>query len=120
MMQHLDACQCETYTLMKLTEQYQPYRPDICRWQVTPITARQQQVLDYLVEHITAWGFAPSHRDISNHFGLRSTRSAALHLRELEAKGAIEIKRGIARGPGTGSPHRYPASSVVATQSEAW
>ena len=83
---------------MQLTEQYEPYRPGIVRRQITPITERQQQVLDYLAEHIGKWGFAPSHRDICNHMGMRSTRSAAIHLRELEAKGAIEIKRHVARG----------------------
>ena len=79
-------------------EQYPQYKQGVVRRRhETPITPRQKAVLEYVDGHIKQYGFAPAHRDICNHFGMKSTRSAAVHLRELEAKGAIEMKRGVAR-----------------------
>lgn len=58
---------------------------------MTPkLTARQQELLDYLhqVHHET--GLIPSTRDIQKHFGFASQTAAMSHLRALERKGVIQ------------------------------
>ena len=64
----------------------------------TPITPCQKAALVYIENYMGSNGFAPSVRDITNHFGYRSTRSAADLLKALHGKGFIEIAPGIARG----------------------
>ena len=80
-----------------LAEHYRPCQQTVRPRQETPITPRQQDVLNYVAEHISQYDFAQVDRDICKHFHMKSTRSAACHLRELEAKGFIEMKLGVAR-----------------------
>ena len=54
------------------------------------LTARQQQVLDYLKNEQRQTGITPSTRDIQEHFGFSSQTAAVRHLRALEKKGAIK------------------------------
>lgn len=61
------------------------------------LTARQQQVLDFLKAEI-ARGMAPTVRDVQAHFHFSSVNAAAGHLTALESKGRIRRLRNKARG----------------------
>ena len=64
----------------------------------TKLTARQQEILDYLHAHYRKEGVIPSTREIQNHFGFASQTAAMSHLRALERKGAIRRHENMARG----------------------
>ncbi len=53
------------------------------------ITARQDEVLSFLIETVRERGYAPSIREISAHFHLNSTQGVQRHLEALEKKGFI-------------------------------
>ncbi|GMU51166.1 MAG: LexA repressor [Candidatus Xenobia bacterium] len=53
------------------------------------ITARQDEVLNFLIETVRERGYAPSIREISAHFNLNSTQGVQRHLEALERKGFI-------------------------------
>ena len=53
------------------------------------LTRRQSQVLDYITEFISTHRFSPTLSEISQAFGLASRGGAALHARNLKAKGWI-------------------------------
>jgi SOS-response transcriptional repressor LexA len=55
------------------------------------LTDRQQQVLDYLRQHIAATGLPPTISELMAAFGWASPNAAAKHLDALIAKGAIEM-----------------------------
>lgn len=61
------------------------------------LTARQQQILDFIAESQTVSGFVPSTREIQQHFGFASQTAAVNHLRALEKKGVIQRSAGKAR-----------------------
>ena len=61
------------------------------------LTARQQQVLDYLKHAQRTTGVTPSTREIQQHFGFSSQTAAVSHLKALERKGAIRRLAGKAR-----------------------
>lgn len=61
------------------------------------LTARQQQLLDYLKQHQREQGLMPSTREIQKHFGFASQTAAVSHLRALEKKGVIQRLPGKAR-----------------------
>jgi len=61
------------------------------------LTARQQEVLDYLRRATREDGMTPSTRDIQAHFGFASQTAAMSHLRALERKGVIERNKRQAR-----------------------
>lgn len=54
------------------------------------LTAKQQQILDYLKQEILLRGFPPSVREICEAVSLRSTSSVHAHLETLERKGYIK------------------------------
>lgn len=56
----------------------------------TKPTARQQQVLDYVVK-CQEEGFTPSRMEISHHLGLVSFHGANGHLLALEKKGYVKL-----------------------------
>ncbi|MEM7600352.1 MAG: transcriptional repressor LexA [Verrucomicrobiota bacterium] len=56
------------------------------------LTARQQEILDYLQSVHRQSGIMPSTREIQEHFGFASQTAAVSHLRALEKKGAIVKK----------------------------
>ena len=58
------------------------------------ITAKQQQILDYIKEEILRKGYPPTVREICEKVGLRSTSSVHSHLATLEENGYI--RRGVA------------------------
>jgi repressor LexA len=53
------------------------------------LTARQQQVLDYITRFIDAQGYPPTLRDIAAHMGISSTFGVTRHLDALEKKGCL-------------------------------
>lgn len=61
------------------------------------LTARQHQVLDFIVATQARDGVAPSTREIQHHFGFASQTAAMNHLRALQRKGAIRRYPGKAR-----------------------
>ena len=62
------------------------------------LTVRQQQILNYIKDHLSLTGFPPTRSDIANEMGFKSPNAAEDHLRALARKGAIEIVPGTSRG----------------------
>jgi len=62
------------------------------------LTPRQQEVYDYLEQHLRDNGYPPTLREICSNFGLKSTRAASDHLHALERKGYITRIRDRSRG----------------------
>lgn len=62
------------------------------------LTARQQQVLDIVREHIDTTGYPPTRADIARELGFKSANAAEEHLKALARKGAIEMIAGASRG----------------------
>lgn len=54
------------------------------------LTKRQRQILDYLTEFSKKHGYAPSYREIGQHFGLSSTATIAGHIKSLQEKGFLK------------------------------
>jgi repressor LexA len=78
-----------------------------------PLTARQQQILDWIRGHLEVTGMPPTRAEIAAGLGFRTASSAEDHLRALAKKGVLELLPGAARGmrltdmpelPGTGLP----------------
>ena len=63
----------------------------------TKLTARQQELLDFLHKSHRTMGVMPSTREIQAHFGFASQTAAMSHLRALERKGVIKRLAGKAR-----------------------
>jgi repressor LexA len=61
------------------------------------LTARQQEVLDFIRQQQEETGFPPSSREIQAYFGFHSQTAAMNHLRALERKGVIHRTPGKAR-----------------------
>lgn len=61
------------------------------------LTARQQQLFDFLKDEHSRSGIMPSTREIQEHFGFSSQTAAISHLRALERKGVIQRQAGKAR-----------------------
>lgn len=62
------------------------------------LTARQQEILELIKEHISATGFPPTRAEIANKLGFRSANAAEEHLKALARKGVIELTSGASRG----------------------
>ena len=62
------------------------------------LTVKQQQILEYIKDHLNLTGFPPTRSDIANEMGYKSPNAAEDHLRALARKGAIEIIPGTSRG----------------------
>ena len=72
------------------------------------LTARQQEVLDFIRRQQRKTGFPPSSREIQAHFGFLSQTAAMNHLRALEKKGVIVRTPGKARSA-VDSNFRFPS-----------
>lgn len=77
------------------------------------LTARQQEILDWIRRHLETTGMPPTRAEIAAGLGFRTASSAEDHLRALARKGALELLPGASRGlrlkeamelPGTGLP----------------
>lgn len=62
------------------------------------LTARQQEIRDFIRDFILQAGYPPTRADISRALGFRSPNAAESHLRALEKKGAISLISGSSRG----------------------
>ena len=62
------------------------------------LNPRQQEVYEYLEQHLRDNGYPPTLREICSNFGLKSTRAASDHLHALERKGYIIRTRDRSRG----------------------
>jgi repressor LexA len=78
------------------------------------LTVKQQQVLDYIKEHISAVGYPPSVRDICKSVGLRSTSTAHGYLARLEKKGLIRRDPSLPRAIEVLDPESEIRSKVAA------
>jgi len=61
---------------------------------MNPLTPRQQQILDFIREHLAHEGLPPTHEEIAAAFGFNQPRAAGFHLQALAQKGAIELVPG--------------------------
>jgi repressor LexA len=61
------------------------------------LTARQQEILDFLQRQMDRTGIMPSTREIQQHFRFASQTASVNHLKALERKGAIQRLAGKAR-----------------------
>lgn len=62
------------------------------------LTARQQEVLELIKDHIEETGYPPTRAEIAKALGFKSANAAEEHLRALAKKGAIEMVSGASRG----------------------
>ncbi len=62
------------------------------------LTARQQVVYDFITEYYTEKEIPPTVREIADGLGFKSPNSVQEHLRLIEKKGFVKLRRGIARG----------------------
>lgn len=63
-----------------------------------PLTARQQNVYDFIVKTMKEFGYPPTRAEISRALGFRSPNAAEEHLKALERKAVIRIIRNTSRG----------------------
>jgi len=83
------------------------------------LTGRQQELLDFIQQHVAENGYPPSIREMAEHMGIRSTNGVNDHLKALERKGYLSRKAGlksraIAVTAGATRPRRArPATNVV-------
>ncbi len=61
------------------------------------LTKRQQEILQYLKEHIRSMGYAPSIMEICKHFNLSSPATVHKHLSHLEEKQLIRRQHNMSR-----------------------
>jgi repressor LexA len=54
-----------------------------------PLTRRQHQIFDFIAQHISGKGYAPSFEEIAHQFGFQSLATVHEHLTNLERKGFI-------------------------------
>lgn len=54
------------------------------------LTQRQAAIVSFLASYSDSKGYAPSVREIAQHFGIASPNGVYAHLKALKAKGAIE------------------------------
>lgn len=62
-----------------------------------PLTRRQKEILEYLRTFINKHDYAPSYREIADHFGFSSVATVAEHVESLKEKGYLENEENMAR-----------------------
>ena len=77
------------------------------------LTARQQEVLDFVRAALEQGHPAPTLREVAAHCGFSSTRAAADHLDALKRKGALKALPGKARSLRVSSPLQDLRQAVV-------
>lgn len=55
----------------------------------------RQNILNYIIEYMTEYGYSPSVREIGEAVGLKSTSSVHTHLTRMFKEGTIETDTGI-------------------------
>lgn len=64
----------------------------------TPITEAQAKTLSFIVQSQRENQMPPTRTEIAQHFGWKSANAAQEHLEALERKGAIRLRKNVARG----------------------
>ncbi len=64
----------------------------------TPLTEKQQHILDFIRTHIEGQGYPPTIRDICKQFAIKSPNGVMCHLRALAKKGRINRNEKLSRG----------------------
>jgi len=77
------------------------------------LTARQQQILEFIREFSDAEGYPPTRAEIARALGFRSPNAAEDHLKALARKGAIELRAGSSRGIRLSNPTAKVGLPVV-------
>lgn len=62
-----------------------------------PLTKRQAEILAYITDYILEHNYAPSYREIGQHFDLSSTATIAEHVESLKQKGYLSHEENLAR-----------------------
>ena len=62
------------------------------------ITERQQRVLTFIEEYFEKEGLPPTVREVADGLGFKSVNGVREHLRLIEKKGFVELRKGVARG----------------------
>lgn len=82
---------------------------------MSPLTRRQQQILDFIRREQEQAGVTPSFAEIGRHFGFRSPTTVADHLRLIRQKGFLAASDGKARALKLVSPlkrHRHRVADI--------
>jgi repressor LexA len=82
---------------------------------MSPLTRRQQQLLDFIRREQELGGVAPTLTEIARHFGFRSLNAVAEHLRLIRQKGHLAPSAGKARALKVISPlhpHRRRVADI--------
>lgn len=61
---------------------------------MNPLTKKQREVYDYVSNFISDFGYAPSYREIGQHFNLSSVATVAEHINSLRNKGYLDVGDG--------------------------
>lgn len=80
------------------------------------ISARQQEIMDYIYSFVQDNGISPSIRDIQMNLNISSTSVVAYNLRALEEKGKLERRDKISRGiklASTGTSLQIPLLGTI-------
>lgn len=62
-----------------------------------PLTKRQAEILAFITNYILDHNYAPSYREIGQHFDLSSTATVAEHVESLKQKGYLSHEENLAR-----------------------
>jgi len=82
---------------------------------VKGLTPRQLQILQFIQHFIDQHQYAPSYREIMDHFNMTSTGSIYKHVRTLKRKGALSTNKHTYRSLKPNIPNK-PAKSSLNTQ----
>ena len=77
-----------------------------------PLTKRQAQILEFVSGYIKQHNFAPSYREIGQHFGLSSTATVAEHIESLKGKGYLKHAENLARSIQPTDEEDEPACTI--------
>ena len=75
-----------------------------------PLTDRQRQVLDFIVEHQRRTGLPPTLREVQRGLGMSSQNSAVQFVQALKKKGVLQTLPGMARGILPSAPAPMPSA----------
>lgn len=64
---------------------------------MTPLTRKQKKILTYIDRYISKHDYAPSYREIAEHFGLSSVATVAGYITTLKDKGYLTTEENLAR-----------------------
>jgi repressor LexA len=80
---------------------------------MTELTRAQRRILDFIRAELRAERPAPTHQEIADRFGFRSTRAAACHLEALKRKGFIKSEPGKVRALRIVTPLQKLRAAIV-------